>query len=52
MKATCSGTAGLGILDPEEFAKCQFAANQTFEAVRAHGEKHFREGEGSYCEYR
>jgi hypothetical protein len=42
MKAACSGFKGLGVLDPEEFAKCQFAAKQNYEAVRTHGEKHFR----------
>ena len=52
MKTACSGFKGLGVLDPEEFAKCQFAAKQTYEAVRAHGEKHFRETTSMYCAYR
>jgi hypothetical protein len=43
---------GLGVLDPEEFAKCQFAAKQTYEAVRTHGEKHFRSASSTYCAYR
>ena len=52
MKAACAGTANLGILDPEEYAKCQLAANQTYRAVKKHGEPHFKLGWGSYCEYR
>jgi hypothetical protein len=45
-------TYGLGVLDPEEFAKCQFAAKQNYEAVRTHGEKHFRSATSTYCAYR
>ncbi|MGI9223039.1 MAG: hypothetical protein ACR2QX_01055 [Woeseiaceae bacterium] len=52
MKAACSGYGGLGMLDPEEFAKCQLAANQTYEAVREHGEKHFKTSPIAVCEYR
>ncbi len=52
MKAACSGFKGLGMLDPEEFAKCQLAAKQTYEAVRTHGEKHFRSASSTVCEYR
>ena len=52
MKAACSGFKGLGVLDPEEFAKCQFAAKQTYEAVRTHGEKHFQSTTSTYCAYR
>jgi coproporphyrinogen III oxidase len=52
MKAACSGFKGLGVLDPEDFAKCQFAAKQTFEAVRTHGEKHFQATTSTYCAYR
>ena len=52
MKDACAGTANLGMLDPEDFAKCQLAANQTFMAVKKHGEPHFNSGSGSYCEYR
>jgi coproporphyrinogen III oxidase len=52
MKNACSGFKGLGVLDPEEFAKCQFAAKQTYEAVRTHGEKHFRSSSSTYCAYR
>jgi hypothetical protein len=52
MKAACSGFKGLGVLDPEEFAKCQFAAKQTYEAVRTHGEKHFQSATSTYCAYR
>jgi hypothetical protein len=52
MKTACSGFKGLGMLDPEEFAKCQFAAKQTYEAVRTHGEKHFQSATSSYCAYR
>ena len=52
MKAACTGFKGLGVLDPEGFAKCQFAAKQTYEAVRTHGEKHFRSAGSTYCLYR
>lgn len=52
MKAACSGFKGLGMLDPESFAKCQFAAKQTYEAVRTHGEKHYRSSASTYCAYR
>jgi hypothetical protein len=52
MKTACSGFKGLGVLDPEEFAKCQLAAQQTYEAVRTHGEKHFQSASSTYCEYR
>jgi len=52
MKDACSGFKGLGVLDPEEFAKCQFAAKQTYEAVRTHGEKHFQSATSTYCAYR
>ena len=52
MKAACTGFKGLGMLDPEGFAKCQFAAKQTYEAVRTHGEKHFRSSTSTYCAYR
>jgi len=52
MKAACAGFKGLGVLDPEDFAKCQFAAKQTYEAVRTHGEKHFRSSTSTYCAYR
>ena len=51
MKAACAGFKGLGMLDPEAFAKCQFAAKQTYEAVRTHGEKHFRSSTSTYCAY-
>lgn len=52
MKIACSGFKGLGVLDPEDFAKCQFAARQTFDAVRTHGEKHFRSAGSTHCAYR
>jgi hypothetical protein len=52
MKKACGGMGGLGVLDVKEFGICQFAANQTFEAVRRHGEKHFRTTTSTYCEYR
>ena len=52
MKSACSGFKGLGVLDAGEFAKCQFAAKQTYEAVRTHGEKHFRSATSTYCSYR
>jgi hypothetical protein len=52
MKAACSGTGNLGMLDPEGFAKCQLAALETYEAVRKHGEKHFQTTTSTVCEYR
>lgn len=52
MKAACSGTANLGLLDPETFAKCQLAALETYEAVRKHGEEHFQTTASTICEYR
>jgi hypothetical protein len=52
MKDACIGFKGIGVLDPEDFAKCQFAAKQTFEAVRTHGEKHYRSASSTYCAYR
>jgi hypothetical protein len=52
MKAACAGPANLGMLDPEDFAKCQLAANRTYAGVVEHGEPHFKLGSGSYCEYR
>lgn len=52
MKKACAGMGGLGALDVKEFGICQLAANQTFEAVRQHGEKHFLTTTSTYCEYR
>lgn len=52
MKTACSGFKGLGLLDPEDFAKCQFAARQTYDAVRRHGEKHYRLASSTFCAYR
>jgi len=52
MKKACGGTGGLGVLDFEEFGKCQLAANSTYEAVRRYGEKYFRTTTSIYCEYR
>jgi hypothetical protein len=52
MKKACKGTGGLGLLDVEEFGKCQLAANSTYEAVRRYGEKYFQTTTSTYCEYR
>lgn len=52
IKSACSGFKGLGVLDPQDFAKCQFAARQTYDAVRAHGERHYRSASSTYCVYR
>jgi hypothetical protein len=52
MKLACEGPARLGLLNPEDFAKCRLAALQTYEAVRQHGEKHYRSTASSYCDYR
>lgn len=52
MKNACKGFGGLGVLDAKEFGICQLAANQTYEAIRRHGEKHFQTSASTYCEYR
>ncbi len=52
MRTACEGPAGLGLLNPEDFAKCRLAALQTYEAVKEQGEKHFRSATSSYCDYR
>lgn len=52
MKTACSGLGGLGILNPEDYAKCQLAALETYEAVRKHGEERFRSTASTVCEYR
>jgi hypothetical protein len=52
MKAACKGFGGLGVLDPEDYAKCQLAALETYEAVREHGEKHYQSTGSTVCEYR
>jgi len=52
MKNACKGYGGLGVFDVKEFGICQFAANQTYEAIRRHGDKHFQTGTSTYCEYR
>jgi len=52
MKAACSGYGGLGMLDPEDFAKCQLAALETYEAVKKYGEEHYRTSVIAFCEYR
>jgi len=52
MKTACSGLGGLAILDPENYAKCNLAAFETYEAVRKHGEEHFQTTASTVCEYR
>lgn len=52
MKAACKGFGGLGVLDVKEFSVCQVAANQTYEAIRRHGEQHYQTATSTYCEYR
>ena len=52
MKTACSGLGGLAILDPENYAKCNLAAFETYEAVRNHGEEHFQTTASTVCEYR
>lgn len=52
MKSACDGPAGLGVLDPEEFAKCRLAALETYKAVKEHGDKYYRTGTSTYCDYR
>lgn len=51
MKTACSGFGGLAILDPEDYAKCQLAALETYEAVRKHGEEYFQSTASTVCEY-
>jgi hypothetical protein len=52
MKSACSSLGPLSMLDAKEFAICQAAALQTFDAVRRYGEPHFLKVGSSYCEYR
>lgn len=52
MKKACSGTGGIGIFDIKENSICRISANQTYEAVRRHGEPHFRTNTSIVCEYR
>jgi hypothetical protein len=52
MKKSCKGLGGLGVLDVKEFSVCQLAANQTYEAIRRHGEQHYQTTTSTYCEYR
>ncbi len=52
MKKACKGMGGLGVLDVKDFSICQLAANQTYEAIRRKGEKHFQTTASTYCEYR
>jgi coproporphyrinogen III oxidase len=52
MKKACKGLGGLGVLDVKEFGVCQVAANQTYEAIRRHGEKHYQTTTSTNCEYR
>ena len=52
MKASCQTLGPLSFLDPKEYAMCQAAAAQTFEAVRRYGEAHFLTTASTVCEYR
>jgi len=52
MKAACAGFGGLAILDPEDYAKCQLAAVETYQAVRKYGEEHYQSTASTVCEYR
>ena len=52
MKKECAGKGGLGIFDIKQLSICKISAKQTFDAVRRHGEPHFRTGTSTVCEYR
>lgn len=52
MKKACSGKGGIGIFDIKENSICRISASQTYEAVRRHGEPHFRTSNSTVCEYR
>lgn len=51
MKDTC-GTAIFSFLDFRNAGACRLTANRMYDAVRRHGEKHYRTTTSSYCEYR
>jgi hypothetical protein len=51
MRTACDEAGVLGILDPQERAICELAANRTYAAVREHGGEAFRTSTSTYCEY-
>ncbi len=52
MKKECGGTKGLDVLDVPNYAICQVAARQSYEAVRRYGEKAYQTTNSTYCDYR
>lgn len=52
MKSACASLGPLSVLDAKEFAICQAAAAQTYDAVRRYGEGHFQTASSTFCEYR
>ena len=52
MRDACKGRGGLGRLDVTDYAICESAARQTYEAVQRYGAKNFQSATSTYCEYR
>jgi len=52
MRDACKGWSGLGRLDVSDYAICEAAARQTYDAVQRYGAKNYRDKSSSYCEYR
>lgn len=52
MRETCGEDGVFDLLDYEDRALCELAANRIYEAVRKHGEPAFRTTASTYCEYR
>ena len=52
MKKTCGSLGPLSFMDAKNFSMCRVAAEQTYNAVRLKGEKHFRTTTSTYCEFR
>lgn len=51
MRDACGGNL-LDVIDTTELAMCELAANQSYEAVRRHGDQHYHRSTSTYCEYR
>lgn len=51
MLQRCNSLGALSVLDVKEYAVCQAAALQTYEAVRRYGESAYRTTTSTVCEY-
>jgi hypothetical protein len=51
MKQQCGTMGALSMLDVKQYALCQTAALQTFEAVQRYGEDAYRSSNSTHCEY-